>query len=184
MGAPNAELVEVGVTGGIYLGTDDATLPVDPLSTLDSDDFSELGYADESGVVETQGTQVTNIKAWQFSAVVRKIQTEHDLTYAFTLMETSPEVLEAYYGNFSGSASDGVVEIKGEVAPQLPWVIEVLDGDKKRRIVIPLGQITDKGSVTYGATDAITYPLTLTCFPDTDGVKAYIYTTDAAIESA
>lgn len=162
--------VRVGVTGAVYVAPEGTTLPTDATEALDGA-FEELGFMDESGVVETQGTQVTNIKAWQNSAVVRKIQTEHDLTYAFTAMETNDVVLETYYGNFAA----GVVEVKGDVAANLVWVIDVIDGDNETRIVVPEGQITSPGAVTYGAADAVKYPMTLSAFPDDDGVKAYIY---------
>lgn len=165
--------VRVGVTGAIYIAPAGTTLPTSAEGSLNAA-FEELGYIDESGVVETQGEQNTNIKAWQNSAVVRKILTEHDLTYAFTALETNPTVLEAYYGNYT-DGPDGVVEIKGEVAPNVCWVIDVIDGDEETRIVVPDGQITTRGAVTYGATDAVKYPMTLTAFPDDSGVKAYVY---------
>jgi hypothetical protein len=106
--------------------------------------------------------------------VVRKILTEHDLTYAFTALETNATVLEAYYGDYTDGA-EGVVEISGAVAPNVVWVIDVIDGTNELRIVVPDGQITARGQVTYGASDAIKYPMTLTAFPDADGVKAYQY---------
>jgi hypothetical protein len=165
--------VRVGVTGAIYIAPSGTTLPTDATSALDAA-FEELGFMDESGVVETQGESITNIKAWQNSAVVRKILTEHDLTYAFTALETNPVVLDAYYGNYT-DGPDGVVEIRGEVAPNVCWVIDVIDGDEETRIVVPDGQITQRGAVTYGATDAVKYPMTLTAFPDASSVKAYIY---------
>src|SRR5688500_7070891 len=124
--------VRVGVTGAIYLAPAGTALPESATEALDGA-FDELGYMDESGVVETQGETTNNIKAWQNSAVVRKILTEHDLTYAFTALETNPVVLEAYYGNYTS----GVVEIKGEVAPNVVWVIDVIDGDEETRIVVP-----------------------------------------------
>lgn len=165
--------VRVGVTGAIYVAPAGTTLPTDATTALDAA-FEELGYADESGVVEAQAEQITNIKAWQNSAVVRKILTEHDLTYQFTALETNPVVLEAFYGNYT-DGPDGVVEIQGEVAPNVCWVIEVEDGTSTTRIVVPDGQVTTRGQVTYGATDAVKYPMTVTAFPDTDGVKAYVY---------
>jgi len=165
--------VRVGVTGAIYVAPEGTTLPTDATSPLNAA-FDELGFVDENGVTEAQGTSVTNIKAWQNSAVVRKILTEHDLTYAFAALETNPVVLETYYGNYT-DGPDGVVEITGEVLPNLCWVIDVLDGDSTTRIVVPEGQITSPGNVVYGATDAVKYPMTLSAFPDDDGVKAYIY---------
>lgn len=170
---PTSDNVRVGVTGAIYVAPAGTTLPTDATSALNAA-FDELGYVDENGVTETQGETITNIKAWQNSAVVRKILTEHDVTYQFAALETNPTVLEAYYGNYT-DGPDGVVEIRGEVAPNVCWVIDVLDGDSTTRIVVPDGQITQRGAVTYGATDAVKYNMTLTAFPDDSEVKAYLY---------
>jgi hypothetical protein len=181
----DASNVLVAVTGAIYRAdaADTPTLPVDPLTPLDSA-FDELGYADESGIVETQGQQTNEIKAWQNAAVVRKVLTQHDLTYAFTLLESSEEALEAFYGNYSGTEGDAIIEIRGELGVRGPWVLHVVDGDTLLRVVIPDGEVTDRGAVNYVSGDAIKYPITVTAYPDTDGVKAYIYRTNAAIESA
>lgn len=165
--------VRVGVTGAVYVAPAGTPLPTTAAMALNVA-FEELGFMDESGVVETQGTSITNIKAWQNSAVVRKILTEHDLTYSFTALETNDTVLETYYGNFAA----GVVEVTGEVLPNLVWVIDVIDGTNETRIVVPEGQVTSPGAVTYGATDAVKYPMTLSAFPDATGVKAYIYFAD------
>ena len=81
--------VRVGVTGAIYFAPSGTALPTSASAALNAA-FTDLGYADETGVVETQGETITNIRAWQNSAVVRKILTEHDLTYAFTALETNP----------------------------------------------------------------------------------------------
>lgn len=170
---PTSDNVRVGVTGAIYLAPSGTTLPTSALGSLNAA-FEELGYVDENGVTETQGETITNIKAWQNSAVVRKILTEHDLTYQFAALETNPAVLEAYYGNYT-DGPDGVVEIRGEVAPNVCWVIDVEDGDSATRIVVPDGQITQRGAVNYGATDAVKYNMTLTAFPDGSEVKAYVY---------
>lgn len=171
--ATTSDNVRVGVSGAIYCAPEGTALPTDATAALNAA-FDELGFIDENGVTESQSTSVTNIKAWQNSAVVRKIQTEHDLTYAFAALETNPAVLEAYYGNYT-DGPDGSVEITGGVLPNLCWIIDVYDGDNTTRIVVPEGQITAPGDVIYGAGDAVKYPMTLTAFPDDDGVKAYVY---------
>jgi hypothetical protein len=164
--------VRVGVTGGVYGAPTDSTLPTDNAAELDAA-FEELGYVSEDGVVQAINSDTTEIKAWQNADVVRKIQTSHDLTYALTFLETNDAVLEAYYGT---NAAAGVVEVTGAQGTRQAWVIEVIDGDEVIRIAIPDGQITDRGDVTYANAEAIAYPITITCYPDADGVKAYIYT--------
>lgn len=166
--------VRVGVTGSINKADAGSTLPTDATSSIDGA-FDELGYIGEDGVVQSIGADVTEIKAWQNGDVVRKIQTSHDLTYAFAFMETSAEVLEAYYGNFTGTVDDGTVEITADQLERGPWVLHVIDGDSLIRIVVSDGQITERGDVSYVNGEAVTYPVTLSCFPDENGVKAYMY---------
>ena len=171
--ATEADNVRVGVTGAIYVAPAGTALPTTSQAALNAA-FEELGYMDENGVAEIINQQVTNIKAWQNSDIVRKVQTEHDVTYGFTPLETNPVVLEAFYGNYV-NASDGQVEVVGGLPAIASWVIDVIDGDDELRIVIPSGQLTERGQVNYVATDATKYPMTITGYPDADGVKAYQY---------
>jgi hypothetical protein len=55
------------------------------------------------------------------------------------------------------------------------WVIDVVDGTDLIRIVVPSGQVTELGDVTYVNGDAIGRPVTITAYPDVTGNKAYIY---------
>ena len=68
-----------------------------------------------------------------------------------------------------------MVEIDGALAPHASWVLHIVDGDNLRRIVIPDGQVTERQDVTYVNGDAIQYGVTITCYPDASGIKAYIY---------
>lgn len=172
--------VRVGVTGGIYVADIGTTLPTDAttaLSTVAPGAYSELGFADESGIQEQQNEQVNNIRAWQRGEVVRKIQQEHDVTWLLTAIETNPVVLEQYYGNFTGTAEDGEVRIRGGFPDRKVWIIDVLDGDNALRIVIPEAQVTTRGTVTYANGAAVGYPMTVTGYPSDEisADKAVIY---------
>ncbi len=168
--ATTADNVLVGVTGGAYVAPEGTTLPTTPSASLNAA-FEEVGYISEDGVTQSIGADITDIKAWQNGDVVRKIQTSHDLTYQFTMIETSDVTLEAYYGNYAA----GVVEIDGSQLPHKSWVLSVLDGTDVVRIVVPDGQITERGDIVYQNADAVGYPITISCFPDGSGNKAYMY---------
>jgi hypothetical protein len=163
--------VRVGGTGAVYGAPAGTTLPTTVDGALNAA-FDELGYLDESGIVQAINSDVTDIQAWQNGDIVRKVQTSHDLTYAMTFLETSALVLEAFYGNYDA----GDVEIKGEQGVRQCWALQVIDGNTAIRIVIPDGQITERGEVSYVNGDAVSYPVTITCYPDSTGVKAYMYT--------
>ncbi len=168
--ALDAQLVRVAVTGGVFANlAGGASVPTSATSVLGAE-FDELGYAGEDGVTQTINAQTTDIKAWQNGDTVRKVQTSHDVTYAFTMLETNENTLEAYYGNYDS----GHVELVGDELPRMPWVIDVYDGFERVRIAIPDGQITERGAITYVSSNAISYGVTITAYP-VAGVKAHLY---------
>ena len=182
--AVDAENVVVGVTGAIYVADVGTTLPTTASATL-AVGFAELGYVGEEDVQENPATtSVNNIKAWQNGVVVRKVQTEHDTTYVFTLIETNADVLDTFYGNHE----DGLVEINAAIMPKKAWVIDVLDDESVIRHVIPNAQITQRGTVSYVNGGAASYPVTITAYEDPNyagsldtPAKAYKYhSTDGA----
>jgi hypothetical protein len=63
-------------------------------------------------------------------------------------------------------------------------VFEILDGLRTGRVVLPDAQVTARGDVSYVDTDAVSYPVTLTAYPDANGVKAYIYWDDGVKAAA
>jgi hypothetical protein len=165
--------VRVGVTGAVYYAPTTTTLPTSAATTLNAA-FADVGYISEDGITQTMNVDVTDIQAWQNGDVVRKIQTSHDLTYSFTMMEMSAETVELFYGDYTA----GVTEITGTQLGNNAFVLDVIDGDHDIRIVIPDGQVTERGDIVYSGTEPIGFEVTITCFPDADGVKAYHYADD------
>jgi hypothetical protein len=180
--ALDATQVRVGVTGAAYVAPDATNAPDDATTALHAD-YEDVGYIHEDGVTETHDTDSNDIRAWQNGDIVRKVQTSHDLTYTFTMLETNAVTLGEFYGNFTEeSAADNVVEITGEQLPHRSWVLSVLDGGHVFRIVIEDGQVTERGDVVYQNGDAIGREVTITCYP-VDGVKATIYMAEVEDES-
>lgn len=171
-----ADEVRVALTGAIYKAPAGSTLPTNATTPLDVA-FVELGYVSEDGTVESQATDTTDIKAWQNGTIVRKVQTSHDLTYAFALIQSNDDTKAAFYGADAVTAP-GSLEITGAQPDSACWVIELVDGDNVERKVLPNAQLTDRDDVTYANTDAVMFGFTITCYPDDDGVKAYFYTDD------
>lgn len=174
MPVPTAANVIVGkpaVTGGVLYGPTTVALPEDATTALPAG-LSAGGYVSSDGVTQTLNTDSTDITAWG-GDTVRTVQTGHSLQYAFTLIETNGLSLAAYYG--AGNVTGDDVRIVAGDLPHQAWVIEVRDGDRRIRIVIPDGQVTDRDDVTFTDDSAVGYGLTITCYPDADGVKAYIY---------
>lgn len=173
--ALNASNVMVGVTGAAYNAPLGTTVPTDA-DTAVAAAFLDTGYIHEDGVTQSIETDVTDIKAWQNGDVVRKIQTQHDYTLNFKMIETTGQTLKLYYADPTATAT--AVKVTGAQSPHSAWVLEVRDGEKTVRIVLPDAQITERGEVTYKTDEAVAYDITITAYPDANGVKAYLYLDD------
>lgn len=174
--ANTASNVFVGVTGVVYYGDTTETLPTTLNGSVAA--FTDVGYINEDGITETQGTETNDVKAWQNGDTVRVIQTGHTLTYQFTMLETSANVQTLFYGG--APATNTPLEITGDQPARKKFVIVALDGTKKRLIAIPDGQITERGDVVLNSDGPASYPVTITCYPDASGNKAYVYEGTAA----
>jgi hypothetical protein len=178
--AANVVVGKPKATGGVYAGTTAATLPTNPTSALDGS-LTALGYVSEDGLTQTKGGDTTPIRAWGGDEI-RIIKTTDALSYAWSFLETSPEVLAEVYGDDNVSTAGQVTTVLYNSAqlPSRSYVFEILDGDTAIRIVVPNGQITAQSDVSFTDGAAVAYGVTLSCFPDDAGNKAYLYTTQFA----
>jgi len=180
--ANSAANVVAGVplaTGGVLIGALTAAEPSTAVSALTG--FTAAGYIGEDGVTETNERSTDRIRAWG-GDTVKVVQTEHNVTYQFTFLETlNAEVLKAVYGEdnvttTAATVSTGTlheVQINSATLPHKSYVFEVKDGDAKIRIYVPDGQITEVGEITYSDSEVIGYQVTVEAFADELGNKAY-----------
>ena len=176
-GKPNIE-------GAIYWAELGTTLPDDTADALTA--FTELGYAAEDGITNTNTPESEKIKAWGGDTVLA-VQTSKDDTFKVKLIEAlKADVLKAVYGadNVTGDLSAGMtVNVNASEAQEASWVFDMImrDGVKKR-IVIPDAKITEMGDITYADNAVVGYEITLTCLPDEDGNNHYEYFSEAESE--
>lgn len=165
--------------GGIYLADLSETAPTTVTAALPAG-YESAGYIGEDGVTEGGERSTTKIKAWG-GDVVKVVQDEHSLTYAFTFIEsTNATVLKAIYGDENvtvtpATSSSGTiykVDIKGEPLLHKKIVFEIKDGNARIRISAGDAQVIETGEITYSDSDVISYPVTVECFSDENGVKA------------
>lgn len=161
--------VRVGVTGSVFQAPSGTSLPGDAI-TAPGVGFDDLGYVSDAGVTQSINRTTTDIVAWG-GDVVRTVQTEHNVTYSFTLIETKAETLALYYSDTDASAT--AAQITSAQAARGVWIIDVVDGSNVIRLELPDAEITDTGDVTYATEEAIGYECTVTAYPDGSGVKAY-----------
>lgn len=167
----------INATGGIAAGPVETTpLPTNATSDLDMA-FVRLGLVGEDGVTLTREKDTDDKKAWGGS-VVRTVQNSVTETLSFTLLESDKaEVLKEVYGEDNVTVAQDSIAITHDdsVLENRAFVVDMKDGKRRRRLVIPNGQITSTGDVQYVHSEIISYEVTLTAYADEAGKNIYEY---------
>lgn len=168
------------IGGAVFTAPAGTALPTDATTSLNAA-FKSLGYISEDGVTNTISRDADEIKAWGGDTVL-KPQTGFSDEFGMTFIESlNIDVLKAVFGDSAvtgASLSAGVkVSVNSAELPPAEWVIEtVLSGGNIRRLVIPNGQITEIGEITYTDGEAVGYEVTITAYPDASSNTHYEYT--------
>lgn len=170
------------VSGGLWVSdlvSETSSLPTSS-TELGTAGFTAVGFISEDGITEANERDTDKVKAWG-GDTVRILQNEHTITYSFTFLEMgNPEVLKLLFGEDNIETSGGVTTIKknAKVLEHKTFVIEVLDGDKKIRLVVPDGQITETGERQFSHNAVLQVEVTIEAFSDSEGNKGYEYHTE------
>lgn len=181
--ALQSDLVRVALTGAVYSAPAGTTAPTNA-TTAWAAGFVELGYISEDGVTESYNDSTTTIKAWQGGATVRTMITSSEAKFAFTCLETNGEVLARYHkgatiaGTGGPPATGSSIEVVAAQPDIREWGIDVLDGTNHIRIYLPSAEVTERGEITYKNDEPVSYPLTLTAYPDDAGIVAFKFSDD------
>ncbi|WP_326931511.1 phage tail protein [Enterococcus avium] len=174
----NVTTAKPKVGGAVYSAPLGTALPTDATTALDTA-FKSLGYISEDGMTNANTPESDNIKAWG-GDVVAVVQTEKADTFAYTLIEAlNPDVLKEVYGaaNVSGTLETGIT-IKANSNPMEEHVLVVemvMKGGILKRIVIPIGKVSEVGEIVYKDDEASGFETTITALPDTDENTHYEY---------
>ncbi|MGW3072735.1 phage tail tube protein [Kitasatospora sp. NPDC001132] len=159
----DTDLVRVAVTGTIYQAKAGTAIPAagKPVGP----EFTPLGTFSDDGVEHGFEEDTQEVTSWQ-RGTVRVIVKGRTLTLKLSALESSPAVLEAFYGAkpVIDSVSKSVtVDIKPNVArPKNAFLFEFKDGDDKTwRLHIPSGQVSQVESPKFSGGDAVMWGMTL-----------------------
>jgi len=170
--AQDLAAIVVGQTGKIYTAPIGTAAPTDP-STVWAAGWIDLATISEDGLTMAFNEDSSDIKQWG-GGVVRKLITSSETTFAFACLESSAQVMEAFYKSTIDPA-DSSIELKGQVRAEMMWGFDVLDGDTHIRIVVPRGEITERGDVVFKADQAAQMEFTVTAYQDENLVSAIMY---------
>lgn len=171
--ALNSDYVDAATTGAVYYAPLGTVAPTDP-ATAWGTGWVDLGYVSEDGLVEAESRDWEEIKAWQNRAVVRRLLTDNEMTFAFTLIENKRDVLELRHAGSTMDTATGVhtLEVMAPAEAFFAWGFDIVDGDKHHRIIIPKGSVTEVEDITYANGEAIGYGFTVAAYPAGSGLVA------------
>lgn len=177
----SANAVRVAITGAAYVAPPKTAGPVDAVAAWPAA-FKDIGWISDDGITESNSTDTTEIKGWQGGQTVRKVISSSEVTFSFTAIESNKTVLELYHKGSKVVTTTGksVLAIKAPGPDRRAFGFDLVDGDAHIRIVIPDGEVTETGEITYKSDEAISYELTITAYPDANGTVAIKYSDDPA----
>lgn len=174
------------VTGGVTIP---ALTPDQTTLTTFAAPWVGLGLFTEDGVEHEFSEDVEKLVTWQ-SGVVKYIVKGRELMLKIAAVESSPAVLEAYYGApfvEVGEVGDEVGRLSitnTQPRPVAKWVYEWQDQDTGAiwRLVFERGQIGEVESPTFNSQGAVMWGMTATALGGASGsVMAYWETNDPTI---
>lgn len=163
MATYNEDAVRVGVTGTVYVAPKGTTLPTDVTTALNAA-FKSVGFISEDALTESLSITMERLKAWQRPVGIRTLTTEVEWTFQFGMLETSPLVLDLYYGGAETTVASGVATtdiLAWPTSTQRAMVVEIVDGDVITRYAIPVVEIGEREEVNHSNTEGTIWGVTV-----------------------
>ncbi|MBK3572586.1 hypothetical protein JHN63_01855 [Streptomyces sp. MBT65] len=164
----DADNVRAALNGSIFMAPKGTTAPADLTAPWDAA-WVDLGYMSDDGVSMEYSTDVEDINAWQSLSPVRRILTSVDMTLGFTAIELKARTVTAFFpgATISEVVADTVYRLDIPAAPgpqEFAFGLEWVDGSIVNRLVIPRGEITDRGTITLGRSAAVGLEMTVSAY--------------------
>lgn len=179
---PSSDKVSTGkpkTAGAVYRAPAGTTAPTDASTELAAA-FKELGFVSDDGVSNSNSGDSTDVYAWGGTPVLAT-QSEKTDEWKLTLIESlNAEVLKTVYGdgNVTVDESGKKITVKAGAA-QLASSVYVIDmllkGGALKRVVIPVGSLSDVGEIVYKDDEPIGYEITIKGADDGTGYTHYEY---------
>jgi hypothetical protein len=203
-GQANRNLILAGMNGGGAAGTALANfaplgtpMPTsivpagpgpDPDYELDPA-FLDAGWITEDGLTRAVDVNTNEVNAYGSAVPVRIIKTTRTVTFSIGFLESNPVSLAIYHELPLGDPAvtpdaDGALYFtEGRARTQLyAAVFDIVDGPNHIRACVPQLEVTGQEDFSAQPGNAISYGVTFTAYPGSDGVAiAWAYLLDALV---
>lgn len=166
--APNfdLELANLGVTGSLHYAAIGATLPTGLEAYTEP--FVNFGWISDEGLTESISEEKTSWTPWQSVGPIRSQVTSQQFTFSLTLWSIGGLANALRYGvpesEMTYDDVEKFVEFTqgGDLPKDLRFVlpIDLIDGEKHRRFILPSASVEERGDVIYTKTELVGYPFT------------------------
>lgn len=185
----NRNLILAGMNGGGTAGTALAMFaePGTPMptaargtgSTLDAG-FLDPGWITEDGLTRSVDVDTTDVNAYGSAVPVRIIKTSRTVTFNIGFLESNPVSLAIYHelplAALSPDANGAFDFTEGKARSQLyAAVFDIVDGPNHIRAVCPQLEVTGQEDFSAAPGTPITYGVTFTAYPGSDGTAIHWY---------
>ncbi len=183
MAGQTASEIRVGANGTLYIAPAGTAGPVDITSAWTG--FTNIGFADDTGVKLSRSMTTNTVQAWQSIAPLRYLITGVSLTAAFQLLQADKDIIPLYFGGGSittQAAGKYLYNISSSPAvDERVFGVEWTDAALTYRFVMGRCMVTATGDTTIGRDDAIMWNFTISAMTPTSGtVLGYLLTNDTA----
>lgn len=169
-------------TGALMKGTSSAAAPTDARTALGTGWSSAAGYISESGITLNINRSTTALKDWGLNTV-RVASTDFTTNITGEFLQMDGDTAKTLFGDtnvtVTAATSSKPANIKISIGPDMPpagkFCFNMKDGDRRGRIYIPNGQITQVGSQTFVPGSGNVWPFTLECYDDGTGHSVYVH---------
>lgn len=188
----NTDNVRAGITGNVRVAALGTTAPTTALAVY-ATGWADLGYLSEDGVTQSNDADTTEFTSWQNGTVVRRYISGSSTTWGFTCLETKLDTIQLYYpGSTVATDATGntTVTIRNPSSDPRAFAIDVVDGRLPNgdarilRWLVAKGELTDRGDITFSNGDPVGWEMTITAYPDANGVTMLLLSNDPALAAA
>lgn len=159
-------LMTLGVTGGLNYAPYGATAPKNMAPYAAP--FVDLGWLGDSGIGESLNQESDSWTPWQAVGPQRTQVSSEEVQFTVTLWSIGGLANALYYGvaqdDMEYDEASGVTSF--ETGAKLPedfrfnLGVDIIDGKRARRFLLPSASIAERGDITYTKTDLVGYELT------------------------